>query len=318
MFESLTAELRQLSAVIGHGRHSAGVSATFIKAGGEGIYLPLQFNGQECGLWLSQSCWQHWLAYTLATDDAPLLAAELVNAMAHWAVSPLLASLPELVIHDTPPQAVTLLTQWAVGLTFELEGQQLSVVLCHWPPVALIARLSHWQSEALPAQQDAVWQAGLVVGWSHLSLHQLQQIRPGEGVRILAAAELEQGNCWLWQRASAQIYIKLEDGNKMTIQQVNDDIDRLLALDIATVTQEPPAVVLEQLPQTLVMEIGRLTLPLSDIKQLAVGQTLDCKTAFYGEVNIRLHGQSVGSGSLLCCDEQLIVRIEQWFLTSHP
>lgn len=76
----------------------------------------------------------------------------------------------------------------------------------------------------------------------------------------------------------------------------------------------PQTVELEQLPQTLVMEIGRLTIPLADIKQLAVGQTLACQTQFYGEVNIRLHGQPVGRGSLLCCDEQLVVRIDQWLL----
>jgi type III secretion protein Q len=322
MLGSLTAELRQISTVIGHGRCTNGVSATLMPTEGEGVYLPLHYGGQQCGIWLSRTCWQPWLASSLATDDSHFLATELLIAMAHWAVSPLLAALPALVVHNTPPLAMTLLNQWAVVLTFELEGQQLSGVLCDWPLTALAETLSHWPREngqCEPAtSQNLLWQASLVAGWSHLSLHQLQQIRPGDGVRIAAAAELEQGNCWLWQAAAPQIYIKLENGNKMTIQQVNDDIDRLLDLDIAAVPNAPHTVVLEHLPQTLVMEIGRLTLPLGDIKQLAVGQTLDCQTSVYGEVNIRLHGQQVGSGSLLCCDDELVVRIDQWNLTLRP
>ena len=99
----------------------------------------------------------------------------------------------------------------------------------------------------------------------------------------------------------------------MTIQQINDDIDKLLELDVAVTPKTSQTVMIESLPQTLVMEIGRLTLPLGDIKQLAVGQTLVCQTHFYGEVNIRLHGQPVGSGSLLNCEGELVVRIERWW-----
>lgn len=313
MLGALSAELCQLSAVIGRGRHRDGICATLAQVAGEGIYLPLHYDGKECGLWLSQSCWNSWLASSLATDQPHLLAAELVNAMANWAISPLLGALSELTCNETAPVAMTLLPQSAVALAFELEGQPLSGVLFDWPLATLAKTLSDWQCEQA-AGQDLQWLAGLVVGWSRLSLHQLQQIGPGDGVRINRAAAWEQGHCWLWQGASPQIYIKLEDENSMTIQQVNDDIDSFLELDIATIPNTPQAVELEQLSQTLVMEIGRLAMPLADIKQLDVGQTLPCQTQFYGEVNIRLHGQSVGSGSLLCCDEQLVVRIDQWFI----
>ncbi|EKN6109670.1 YscQ/HrcQ family type III secretion apparatus protein [Yersinia enterocolitica] len=313
MVGTLSAELRQLSAIIGRGRHSDGIYATLAQVEGEGIYLPLHYDGKVCGFWLSQRCWNNWLAFSLATDKPHLLAAELVNAMATWAISPLLGALSELTFDETAPVAMTLLPQWAVVLAFELEGQQLSGVLFDWPLARLAETLSDWHREQA-AEQDLLWQAGLVVGWSRLSLYQLQQIRPGDGVRINCAAKWKHGNCWLWQMASPQIYIKLEDENSMTIQKVNDDIDSFLSLDIAAIPNMPQTVELEQLPQTLVMEIGRLTIPLADIKQLAVGQTLACQTQFYGEVNIRLHGQPVGRGSLLCCDEQLVVRIDQWLL----
>ncbi|CNG26038.1 YscQ/HrcQ family type III secretion apparatus protein [Yersinia similis] len=312
MLTNLTPELLALSTLIGSGRHTAGVSVALMEVDGEGVYLPLHYGGQECGLWLSQSCWQHWLDTTLATDNPRLLTAELVIAMANWAVTPLLAPFADLVALAEPPQKRSLPMQWAVTVAFELEEQQITGVLLDWPQAALADTLSHWPREAVIAP-DFSWQSGLVAGWCRLSLRQLRQLGPGDGLRLSMAAELDEEACWLWHYASPQIYIKLEDGNKMTVQQINEDSDPLVCGNTA---ESPPlvAVQLEDLPQTLVMEIGRLTLPLSDIKQLAVGQTLACQTHCYGEVNIRLHGQSVGRGSLLRCDEQLVVRIAQWGL----
>ncbi|CRY56822.1 type III secretion inner membrane protein [Yersinia intermedia] len=322
MLENLTAELRQLSEVIGSGRHTSGVAATLMQVEGEGVYLPLVFDGQSCGIWLPQTCWQHWLTRYLATDDPHFLAEELIVAMADWAVSPLLAILPDLVAHNTKPQPMTLLSQWGVTLAFELEEQSFKATLIGWPQRALAETLSAWQSDNgqcdLFLEQGTLWQASLAVGWCRLSIGQLQQIRPGDGLRVAASAALAQGNCWLWQMASPQIYIKLDEGNKMTIQQVNEDIDRLLALDTAVTPLAPQPLELDTLPQTLVMEIGRISVPLGDIKQIAVGQILDCQASFYGEVSIRLNGQLVGSGSLLACGGELVVRVAQWHLTLHP
>ncbi|PVF12217.1 YscQ/HrcQ family type III secretion apparatus protein, partial [Yersinia pestis] len=183
MLTNLTPELRALSTLIGSGRQTAGVSVALTEIDGEGVYLPLHYGGQECGLWLSQSCWQHWLNTTLATDNPQLLAAELVIAMANWAVTPLLALFTDLVVLAESPQKRSLPKQWAVTVAFELEGQPIIGVLQDWPQAALADTLSHWPCEAVTAP-DLLWQSGLVAGWCHLSLRQLQQLRPGEGLRL--------------------------------------------------------------------------------------------------------------------------------------
>lgn len=308
MLAALTPELRTLSTLIGSGRHADGVSVALKLVEGEGVYLPLQLSGQDCGLWLSRSCWHQWLDSTLATDNPCLLAPELIIAMAHWAATPLLTSFTDLLLLAELPQERTLAKHWAVVVAFELEGQQMTATLCDWPPTRLTATLSHWQSEsvsplALPCQ------SGLVAGWCRLSLRQLRQLAPGDGLRLVMAAEVDNGECWLWQPVSPLIYIKLEEGNKMTIQQINHDIDPLLACDSHTESTSPAVVQLEDVPQTLVMEIGRVTMPLGELEQLAVGQTLTCQTHSHGEVNIHLNGHTIGSGHLLCCDGQWVVRI---------
>lgn len=86
MVGTLSAELRQLSAIIGRGRHSDGIYATLAQVEGR-VFTCHSIMTARCGFWLSQRCWNNWLAFSLATDEPHLLAAELVNAMATWAKS---------------------------------------------------------------------------------------------------------------------------------------------------------------------------------------------------------------------------------------
>lgn len=183
---------------------------------------------------------------------------------------------------------------------FRAGGQPIIGVLQDWPQAALADTLSHWPCEAVTAP-DLLWQSGLVAGWCHLSLRQLQQLRPGEGLRLSMAAELDKEACWLWHHASPQIYIKLEGGNRMTIQQINEASDPLACGSRA----ESPPLAAVQRGFTANAGDGNWPFDLAsgEIKQLAVGQTLACQTHCYGEVNICLNGQSVGRGSLLRCDE---------------
>ncbi|WP_187306900.1 FliM/FliN family flagellar motor switch protein [Candidatus Williamhamiltonella defendens] len=62
------------------------------------------------------------------------------------------------------------------------------------------------------------------------------------------------------------------------------------------------------------MEIGLINISIQDLNQLFIGKTLNCKPSFYEEVAIHLNARKIGSGNLLSCDGEWIVRIEQWLL----
>ncbi|WP_342220979.1 YscQ/HrcQ family type III secretion apparatus protein [Candidatus Fukatsuia endosymbiont of Tuberolachnus salignus] len=316
---NLSPELTSLSSLLGDGRTQNAVTVSLKVVEGAGVYLPVTLDRVSAGVWLPQQEWTDWLETVLAVPDASCLDEDLLVGVSHWALAPLTSVFLPLAVTDQLPREEHLLKQWAVVCTFSQEDRQFHAVLVDWPLRVLSQILADWprnkssaSGERLPLQ----YQCGLVVGWCRLSLVQLQRIHVGDGLRLSAAADLEGGCCWLWQVAGPQIHIRLSEENQMTILNINQDIDELLELDSAALSpSKNQSVSLHQLPQTLTMEIGCLTLPTAKIGQLKVGQTLNCQSNHYGEVSIRLRGQPVGSGCLVSCDDELLVKIEQWWLT---
>ncbi|GFN45287.1 YscQ/HrcQ family type III secretion apparatus protein [Candidatus Regiella insecticola] len=322
MLLTLSPELKELSALIGNGRTQGAVTTTFKMMEGKGVCLPVSLEGVNCGIWLSEQEWASWLESVLAVSDPNCLNNDLLVGMSHWLLSSLQRVLPLLVVSNQLSRPYDLLKQWAVVCTFSLENQQFNAVLFDWPLMKLHKIFADWPSDQPSSlgskSQSLGYQCGLVAGWCRLSLTQLRTIKVGDGLRVCAAADLENNCCWLWQLCGSQFYIRLSEENQMTIQNINQDIDELLHLDTDTTAgsavENLHSVSLDALKKTLVMEIGRLDMKIEDIKALSVGQTLACKSSCYGEVGIRLDGQQVGSGNLVRCGEELVVRIDQWAL----
>lgn len=322
MLLTLSPELKELSALIGNGRTQGAVTTTFKMMEGKGVCLPVSIEGVNCGIWLSEQEWASWLESVLAVSDANCLNNDLLVGMSHWLLSSLQRVLPLLVVSNQLSRPYDLLKQWTVVCTFSLENQQFNAVLFDWPLMKLHKIFADWPSDQPSSlgskSQSLSYQCGLVAGWCRLSLTQLRTLKVGDGLRVCAAADLENNCCWLWQLGEPQFYIRLSEENQMTIQNINQDIDELLHLDTDTTAgsavENLHSVSLDALEKTLVMEIGRLDMKIEDIKALSVGQTLACESTCYGEVSIRLDGQQVGSGNLVRCGEELVVRIDRWAL----
>jgi type III secretion protein Q len=70
---------------------------------------------------------------------------------------------------------------------------------------------------------------------------------------------------------------------------------------------------LEQLPVRVVFEIGRLELPLADIRRLAPGYVLPLTKPVDSAVDIVANGRKIGQGSLLKIGDSIGVRVERLF-----
>jgi type III secretion protein Q len=70
---------------------------------------------------------------------------------------------------------------------------------------------------------------------------------------------------------------------------------------------------LEQLPVRVVFEIGRLELPLADIRRLAPGYVLPLTKPVESAVDIMANGRKIGQGSLLKVGDSIGVRVERLF-----
>ncbi|ASV32879.1 type III secretion system protein [Candidatus Williamhamiltonella defendens] len=339
-------EFKALSALVGNGRKKEEVTVNMRVMEGPGIYFSVMLNELPCGLWLSEQQWSSWLESIISVASPDCLHPDLLMGISDWTLSYLPNLFPKMTLGHDIPRPTSIIKQWAVVCNYKINQQEFGFVLLNWSAHFLLETLADWHSvdkekEFYDKNNDKLqYECGLVAGWCRLSVSQLKHIQVEDGLRLLACAELDQSCCWMWPEQGSQFYISLNEGKTVTIKDINDDIDTFLELDSDTESndfsykapsdedasdasspdvipefeEEPKKISLNEFTQTLVMEIGRINIPIQDLKQLSVGKTLNCKTSFYGEVVIRLNGRKIGSGNLLSCDGELIVRIEQWLL----
>lgn len=79
----------------------------------------------------------------------------------------------------------------------------------------------------------------------------------------------------------------------------------------APAAAEDSPVALDAVPVTLSFDIGTLTLPLSELRQLAAGQSFDLGRPLAGAVQVRANGALVGVGELVEIDGRLGVSLTQ-------
>lgn len=68
---------------------------------------------------------------------------------------------------------------------------------------------------------------------------------------------------------------------------------------------------LEQLPIRVVLELGRLDLPLAEIRRLAPGYVLPLPKPSESAVDIVANGRKIGHGSLVKIGDSMGVRVER-------
>ncbi|NHZ32682.1 type III secretion system cytoplasmic ring protein SctQ [Massilia rubra] len=104
-----------------------------------------------------------------------------------------------------------------------------------------------------------------------------------------------------------------DNDNDIDIDNHNDnDIDNDDALPRDAPAPEPHAAALDQLPATLDIELGKLTLTLGALRSLAVGSVLQLAGANPAALDIRCAGHLLGRAEAVDIDGALGVRITEW------
>ncbi|MBL6080032.1 type III secretion system cytoplasmic ring protein SctQ [Belnapia sp. T18] len=150
----------------------------------------------------------------------------------------------------------------------------------------------------------------LVVARLSLSVAELSALSAGDVVLI--EAELTDGEGGLATVIRPVGHAGLLRGRLLGGRlEVNAWIDgRLNMPDDATPRGLPPPS-LEDLPMTVECEVGRLTLPLSRLRELAPGQVLDLGFDATMRVSLRVNGQVIGTGELVRIAERTGVRVTE-------
>lgn len=112
-------------------------------------------------------------------------------------------------------------------------------------------------------------------------------------------------------------------GNVLAFRAKIDDHDITLTGEVrklmadesagASAQQIEEAADLESLPVTLVFEIGRLSVPLGELRTLTAGFSFDLGRDLRSPVDILVSGKKIGTGELIQIDERIGVRIARLF-----
>jgi type III secretion protein Q len=150
------------------------------------------------------------------------------------------------------------------------------------------------------------------VGMAELTREELATLAPGDLVvmtRTRAGAgeiDLVVERALVFPARITQTTATLAGGGRRAVAEENAAGDGTPVAEIAD---------LDSVPVTLVFEIGRLRLPLGELRTLAPGFSFDLGRDLRAPVDILVGGRKIGTGELVQIDERLGVRVSKLFET---
>lgn len=320
----LLPEDRYLAPLSQHPVDYQGITFTLLpQSSREMLLCSLKVGEVPCQLWLECQGWHEWLVSLLGTAEIALIDANLLTSLMQWRLSPLLAAIDDTITLLMPPVACSLLNQLVLSAEWTMDDQPCYALLTGWPPPALAPIVERSSVNEGPLSAESCLpdiKGELYAGWCQLPLAQLKQLSVGQGLRIHSFGQLLHHEFALQLPSGAAAHIRLEEGNTMTIDNLVPDINTLMADELRQDECSPSpntTIVLEQLPQTLLVEAGQITLSLGTLRTLHSGALLPISGALSPSMTLRLNGAVVGHGELIACHQAFIVRISDWYLHSE-
>lgn len=274
--------------------------------------IELSLDGQTVLAWVDESMLLEWLEPTISVPDLVSLTPELHQAALTCALAPWF---DWCVQHDLSPPSVKALNgpvsmllapAFTLSLVEPKQRLWLSLYLEHFPPAWLNQLAQTLPHKAKPADERTVTlQAS--AGLAHLSVAALSTLSVGDVIMASRQAPLADGSLLL---AIDQTWVQVQqlDENQFKVENIMYQSD-----DEINSPSEIPNTSLEStvasLPITLVFEIGRMSVPLSQLSQLNLGDVLEADFKTTPEINIRAQGQLIASATLVQIGERLGAKI---------
>ena len=253
------------------------------------------------------------LAQLLAASDLqrdfqalpdPLQSLLLEQALLPW-IEPLEQLLGQPLSLDATPQACPL----SLFLQLQRGDQKLGVMRLWLSPLAaeqVAGLLEQHLRPAGDAMAELPLRLTLQRGWQQLSLAELRSLQPGDmlmldcpanadGVLVLADGA-GQARC----KRSAKGLQLLE-----TFRTINRTTENPMG-------QEADEAQLDDVPLTVVCQVGSLELPLGQLRELGEGSVLALPDSQADAVQLMVNGRCVGRGELVAIGEGLGVRLTRF------
>jgi type III secretion protein Q len=147
-------------------------------------------------------------------------------------------------------------------------------------------------------------------GWQSLMVGDLRSLRPGDVVMLdrpastygLRLADAFEASCEPAGPAAVRLLAPLSSLRLMEPNPMEASLE-------STTTHASPSDALDRLPVRLVCEVGRLELPLGDVRELGEGSVLDLGGNLTEPVQVTVNGRCIGRGELVTLGTGLGVRL---------
>lgn len=271
-----------------------------------------------CSVWLAESDWQRWCEGTLGTSSEKEVDAQLLAGIAEWGLSPLLQA-SGAKLHNPPgePGRCSILNQY-VTLVFawQIDGYAFRCVLFGWPTTWFRAIAQQVSISVRPVRLLPPVAFACYAGWCQASMLEMTSIGPGTGLRMSPFGRPRDGELVvLLATGSSAARIRIEEGGKVKIEALVNDIESMLAEDSdCAAPASPLSYHLESLPQKLLVEVGQIDIAFGTLRTLREGDLIATEVRLSPEVKLRLNGRVIGEGELIACGDSFLVRVTQWFV----
>jgi type III secretion protein Q len=124
---------------------------------------------------------------------------------------------------------------------------------------------------------------------------------PQNGAELSIQVNVAQSPFWLAKKSGnhlvvqAKLEYSMEENAKKTVRE-NEEINDL-----------------EDIELELVFELGRMSMPLSEVRRIGPGYTFDLAGKLTQPISISINGGCIGSGELVKIDNRLGVRLTRYF-----
>lgn len=284
----------------------------------EGYWIDIIADGVVSGIWLSQAAWQAWCQVQVGTGESDLLVYELQQSLMKWALTPLLTSSGLTLDSDLQWRPCSLLGQLALEACWQQTAPTILRACCP-AAVALTFRQQLAQQPSMTPTAVAEplstlpLRFHLYAGGAAITLKRLLRLQPGDGMVIQSFGMPNSQVFGMTLSKQTWVKVKIIAETTMMIKQMSVDVDAMLGLNPEERGGDT-ALPVEALTQMLWVDVGQVELSLGKLGSLKPGDILDISGEFSPHAILRLNGQVVGTGMLIACNGQLLVRIVQWRL----
>lgn len=294
---------------------------TWIRAQ-SGIVITLSFNeGTSVSyVWLEGAGWRALCEQMLGTADVATVDALLLEDIAEWALSPLLAQCQASMVRENaaPCPCSALPEQWGVVFTWQVEQVAFQAVLFGNTDAGFKHLHALIVPEDVPSGPLPPLQCALYAGECELPLSALRRLKPGEGIAIQPYGDLRTGHFVLSPLLKQAAYVQINGDNTMHCRSLGAELGNSdIEIPDEPAGTDSMSVDLAALPQKLLVEVGQVTLTLGSLRTLQVGDTVAVNAEFSPEVTLKLNGCAIGKGALIGCGDRFLVQIRQWYLSAQ-